>query len=56
MTKMTHFSESCISQLHGNVHKKTRKFRYFIEGVIKRKIQKKIKTRLKQSMHKESKK
>ena len=29
--------ENYISQLHGNVNKKTRKQSYFIQGVIKRK-------------------
>ena len=32
-------SESFISQLHGNASNKTRKWRYFIYGVMKRKIQ-----------------
>ena len=32
-------SESYISQLHGNANEKTRKSRYFIQGVMKRKIQ-----------------
>ena len=35
-------SESYISQLHGNAHEKTRKWRYFLWGVMKRKIQGKI--------------
>ena len=41
-------SESCISQLHGNVNKKTRKWRYSILGVMKWNIQEKNWTRLKQ--------
>ena len=39
---MSHFSESYISQLHDNAHKKIKKWRYFIQGVVKRKIQKQI--------------
>ena len=31
-------SESHISQLHGNANKKTRKVRYFIQEVMKKKI------------------
>ena len=31
-------SESKISQLHGKANKKTRKWRYFIKGVMRRKI------------------
>ena len=34
-------SENYISQLHGYGHKKTRKERYFIQGVMIRKIQEK---------------
>ena len=34
-------SESYISQLHANANKKTRKWRYFIQGVMKIKIQEK---------------
>ena len=34
-------SERNISQLHDNANKKTRKRRYFIQGVMKRKIQEK---------------
>ena len=40
-------SESYISQLHDNSNKKTRKWSYFILGVMKRKIQEKNWTRLK---------
>ena len=36
-------SESQISQFHGNANKKTRKWRYFIQGVMKRKMQEKNK-------------
>ena len=35
-------SESYISQLHGNAHKKTTKRRYFIQVAIKTNIQKEI--------------
>ena len=35
-------SESHISQLHGKAHKKNRKLRYFIQGVMKVKSQEKI--------------
>ena len=34
-------SESYISQLHDNANKKTWKRRYYIQGVMKRKIQEK---------------
>ena len=36
-------SESRISQLHGNANKKARKCRYFIQGVMERKMLKKNK-------------
>ena len=49
-------SESHISQLHDNAQKTTRKWRYFIQGVMKRKVQGKIRTRLKQGLLKESRK
>ena len=39
-------SERNISQLHDNANKKTRKRRYFIQGVMKRKIQEKNLKRL----------
>ena len=32
-------SEKYISQLHGNSYNKTRKWRYFIQEVMKKKIQ-----------------
>ena len=41
-------SGSCISQLHSNANKKTRKWRYSIQGVKKRKFQEKNWTILKQ--------
>ena len=49
-------SESYISQLHGNANKKNRKWRYFIYGVMKRKIQEKNWTRSKQDQLKGSRK
>ena len=49
-------SESHISQLHDNAQKTIRKWRYFIQGVMKRKVQGKIRTRLKQGLLKESRK
>ena len=49
-------SESHISQLHDNAQKTTRKWRYFIQSVMKRKVQGKIRTRLKQGLLKESRK
>ena len=35
-------SKSNISQLHGNAHKKSRKRRYFTQGIMKIKTQEKI--------------
>ena len=50
-------SETYFSQVHGNAQKKTRKWRYiFISGIIKRKIQEKIWTRLKEGLLKGSRK
>ena len=34
-------SENWISQVHGNANKKTKKLRYFIQGVMKRAIHEK---------------
>ena len=39
-------SESQFSQLHGNANKKTRKLRYFFQGVMKRKMQEKNKDKI----------
>ena len=49
-------SESYISQRHDNSNKKTRKWRHFILGVMKRQIQEKNWTRLKQDLLKGSRK
>ena len=40
-------SESQISQFHVNANKETRKWRYFIQGVMKRKLQEKNKDKIK---------
>ena len=49
-------SEGYFSQLHGNAHKETRKRKYFIQGVMKKKKFNKISDKLKQGLLIESKK
>ena len=49
-------SENYISQCHDNSNKKTRKWRHFILGVMKRKIQERNWTRLKQDLLKRTRK